>query len=143
MLRMLGGCGTDVDIIAADRERGVNYLIPQSDSGIRTRRCELVRAGLVVDFGGARQARVRPQRDRLAGGELMPSGIYDRAASKWKPPPKAVYPPELVAKVRELYECGLTITETAALGNGVVPQQAEAALRRLLNDDDWEVPAYG
>lgn len=43
----------------------------------------------------------------------MPKGVYDRAASAWKPKPKVEYPPELVAKVRELYEAGHTMREVA------------------------------
>ena len=43
----------------------------------------------------------------------MPKGIYDRAASNWSPPPPAEYPAELVTRVRELYESGLTMRETA------------------------------
>ncbi|WP_411102494.1 hypothetical protein [Streptomyces sp. cmx-4-9] len=45
----------------------------------------------------------------------MPKGIYDRAASQWQPPPTKDYDPELVAKVRELYEAGHTMREVAQL----------------------------
>lgn len=45
----------------------------------------------------------------------VPKGVYDRAASAWVPPPRAEYPPELVTKVRELYEAGHTMREVADL----------------------------
>ena len=45
----------------------------------------------------------------------MPKGVYDRTASNWKPKPKKDYPPELVARVRDLYEAGHTMREVAEL----------------------------
>lgn len=45
----------------------------------------------------------------------MPKGQYDRSTSAWVPPPKRVYPPELVEQVRELYGAGHTMKEVAAL----------------------------
>ena len=45
----------------------------------------------------------------------MPKGVYDRAASNWRPKPLATYPPELVEKVRELYNAGHTMREVAAM----------------------------
>lgn len=45
----------------------------------------------------------------------MPKGIYDRASSAWTPPPTAVYPAELVDHVREVYDAGHTMKETAAI----------------------------
>lgn len=45
----------------------------------------------------------------------MPKGVYDRAASAWTPPPMAEYPPELVARVREVYAAGHTMRETAEI----------------------------
>lgn len=50
----------------------------------------------------------------------MPKGIYDRSASKWAPPPQAEYPPELVDKVRELYEAGHSMKETAELAGTTI-----------------------
>lgn len=44
----------------------------------------------------------------------MPKGVYDRSTSRWTPPPQACYPTELVARVRDLYTSGLTMSETAA-----------------------------
>lgn len=49
----------------------------------------------------------------------MPKGVYDRASSSWTPPPRAEYPPELVARVRDLYSSGLSMRETAAAGTTV------------------------
>ncbi|HWO64585.1 MAG TPA: hypothetical protein VNO31_31570 [Umezawaea sp.] len=43
----------------------------------------------------------------------MPKGIYDRSKSAWVPPPRANDPPELVERIRTLYESGLTIRQTA------------------------------
>lgn len=43
----------------------------------------------------------------------MPKGIYDRAASNWTPPPRAIYSDEIVAAVREAYESGMSMRETA------------------------------
>lgn len=43
----------------------------------------------------------------------MPKGIYDRAASAWRPTVKRRYPDSLVAKVRELYAGGKTMREVA------------------------------
>lgn len=45
----------------------------------------------------------------------VPKGIYDRSASAWSPPPRKQDDPELVAKVRELYEAGHTMREVAKL----------------------------
>lgn len=50
----------------------------------------------------------------------MPKGHYDRGSSNWRPRPKAEYPPELVAKVRELYEAGHSMAETATLAGTTV-----------------------
>jgi hypothetical protein len=50
----------------------------------------------------------------------MPKGAYDRAASAWRPPPRAVYAPELVEAVRRLYLGGHTMAETAALAGTTV-----------------------
>ncbi len=50
----------------------------------------------------------------------MPKGVYDRASSKWTPPARKKYPPELVDRVRELYESGLTMAETAAAAGTTV-----------------------
>ena len=43
----------------------------------------------------------------------MPKGQYDRSASKWTPPPRAVDPPELVEAVRSAYEGGMSMREVA------------------------------
>lgn len=61
----------------------------------------------------------------------MPKGVYDRASSNWQPKPKKDYPPELVAKVRELYEAGHTMREVAELAETSV-----RVLQRLM-------PRYG
>jgi hypothetical protein len=45
----------------------------------------------------------------------MPKGIYDRAASAWRPKPKKEYDPALVERVRDLYEAGHTMREVAEL----------------------------
>lgn len=45
----------------------------------------------------------------------MPKGVYDRSTSRWQPPPRAEYPPDLVEKVRDLYAAGHTMAEVAAL----------------------------
>lgn len=45
----------------------------------------------------------------------MPKGVYDRAASRWTPPARADYDPTLVEKVREVYEAGHTMRETAEI----------------------------
>lgn len=50
----------------------------------------------------------------------MPKGVYDRSKSRWEPPPRAEYAPELVDKVRELYEAGHTMRETAELAGTTV-----------------------
>lgn len=50
----------------------------------------------------------------------MPKGVYDRSTSNWSPPPKAKYPPALVAKVRDLYESGHSMKETAELAGTTV-----------------------
>jgi len=57
----------------------------------------------------------------------MPKGVYDRAASRWTPPPKAVDPPELVARVRELYAAGHSMREVATLTGTTVKK-----LQRLM-----------
>jgi hypothetical protein len=50
----------------------------------------------------------------------MPKGQYDRASSAWSPKPLVEYPEDLVSKVRELYESGLTMRETAAAAGTTV-----------------------
>lgn len=75
----------------------------------------------------------------------MPKGIYDRDASAWEPTPKKEYPPELVAKVRELYESGHTMSETAALAGTtakvlqrLMPRHGIAARRAVKRDQTGE-----
>ena len=58
----------------------------------------------------------------------MPKGIYDRDASAWTPPPRKEYSPELVARVRELYEAGHTMREVAELAGTTVK-----VLQRLMS----------
>lgn len=51
----------------------------------------------------------------------MPKGAYDRAASAWQPKPLAEYPPELVARVRQLYQVeGHSMRETAELAGTTI-----------------------
>ncbi len=57
----------------------------------------------------------------------MPKGHYDRSKSKWTPPPRKVYDPALVDRVREVYASGATIEETAEIV-GVTPK----VLQRLM-----------
>lgn len=53
----------------------------------------------------------------------VPKGIYDREASRWEPRSRD-YPPELVQRVRELYESGMTIREVQeVIGSGVKVQR--------------------
>lgn len=53
----------------------------------------------------------------------MPKGIYDRDASQWTPRFRD-YPDDLVQRVRELYESGLTIREVQeSVGAGVKVQR--------------------
>lgn len=50
----------------------------------------------------------------------MPKGVYDRATSAWRPRERIEDPPELVARVRELYELGHTMREVADLAGTTV-----------------------
>jgi hypothetical protein len=45
----------------------------------------------------------------------MPKGQYDRATSNWRPYDRPEDPPELVERVRETYQAGHTMRETAEI----------------------------